>query len=221
MYRESLSREEHHLTTRLEAFGDIVFGFSLSQSALQLTIPQHAADLGANPTRYALYGVTFGILVAYWLRFHRIVSIGYRPERPDLSLLFAFLASISLLPYAMISFARLQSGGDLDQRSGFALYAIIVLLISATGFALEWRGLRRAYAILDEARRTRIWRAIVRSGFSCVALAAGIAIDVTWGMWWAFTPFVLAPLNRLTPLARGPAPARLFDAGTSRPSGVS
>jgi uncharacterized membrane protein len=222
VFRESLSAEDRHLAGRLESFGDIVFGFSLSLSALQLAVPTHAADLMAHPFQWALYGVTFGALVTYWLRFHRIMSIGFRPQRLDLSTLFAYLASISLLPYALITFSRLIGGTPLDQRSGFLFYALIVFAIATTGLVLEWRALRRSYAVLDERHRNLLWRAVLRASISASIFAVAIAIDVLNGIQWAWVPLLALPVAvRLARYGLGGIPERIFGPGTSAPSGVS
>ncbi|HTW83311.1 MAG TPA: TMEM175 family protein [Candidatus Sulfotelmatobacter sp.] len=222
MYRESLSHEERHLSTRLESFGDIVFGFSLSLSALQLSVPTHASDLGDHPIRWLLYGVTFALLVTYWLRYHRIMSVGFRPQQIDRTMLFAYLASISLLPYGLITFSRLMDGTALDEKAGFMFYALLVFAIAATGLVLEWRGLRRSYAVLDGALRERVWRAVVRSSLSAVIFALAIAIDAVNGVHWAWVPLVALPFaNRLGGSRLRAIPERLFGRGTSAPSGVS
>lgn len=221
MYRDQLTHDERHLSTRLEAFGDIVFGFALSFSALQLTIPNHVSDL-ADPIHFFLYGATFAILITYWLRFHRVLTTGFRPDRFDRSMLFGFLASVSLMPWSMQSFVHLLRGTDADARSGFALYLIVLFGVTVFNVILEFRGLAHAYGVLDDAKRARSWQAAVRGSVASIAVVVALAIDVIAGIHWAWVPIVImVPAMRLGIIASRGLAARLFGPGTSSASGVS
>ena len=53
-------------THRLEAFSDLVFGFSLSLLATRLELPAKAEDI-FEATRWGTFVITFGIVCAFWL----------------------------------------------------------------------------------------------------------------------------------------------------------
>ena len=181
VYAQSLPHAERHLATRLEGFGDIVFGFSMSQLALQLAVPQKPEDLVAHPIKYLIYFVTFAILVVFWLRYHRTLATGFRPERRDLILAFTFLAFMGLIPYAMNANLRfgMTANGSIY---GFAAYLICWLVANSTALLLTWRNLGRAWNVLDESERNRLYRSTGTSAYISVLCAALLIIDLTAGV---------------------------------------
>ena len=76
------SRPEHrsHFTRRLEAFSDIVFGFSLAQLALQLQLPARAEDVLDHPIRWVIFFGTFGLITLFWLAHYRMFRLAFEPE---------------------------------------------------------------------------------------------------------------------------------------------
>src|SRR3954464_4237031 len=77
-------------TQRLEAFSDLVFGFSLSLLATRLDIPANPAEV-FETTRWATFIVTFGTICAIWLSHYRIFRHHFVARTPDLVVNFIFL----------------------------------------------------------------------------------------------------------------------------------
>ncbi len=174
-YRDSLPPGERYFAQRLESFGDIVVGFSMSLLALQLEIPKTPDEVFAHSARYAVFFTAFAVVSVFWIHFHRIMSTGFAPRRFDLFLLFAFLAFVALTPYALLTYTRLQ-GADQYSPQGLMLYLAVFLGVIAFGWLLTLRGMRRAWAYLDAAERRRTWGAFVSGGVSIPFFAAALAI---------------------------------------------
>ena len=147
-----------HLKQRLEAFSDIVFAFTLSQSALQLQLPASAADLFSQPIRWVVFFGTFAIIAVFWLAHYRTFRLAFEPERLDIFLNFCFLAAIAVLPFAMQ--AVLKFGSD---RGALALYAAAFAGISLPMALLLRRGLGRRNPRVTDAQRLRLWQACIRN----------------------------------------------------------
>ncbi len=158
-----------HFTRRLEAFSDIVFGFSLAQLTLQLQLPAEPADLLGNPLRWVVFFATFALISGMWLAHYRMFRLAFEPERLDIFLNFAFLAAIAVLPFAMQAIIK-YSGRD----NSYTLYVAAFLGISLPMVILLWRGLARRKASLSDTERLDLWQAFLRN--TCVLLASGIAL---------------------------------------------
>jgi uncharacterized membrane protein len=181
-YMESLPQRERHLASRLESFGDIVFGFSMSQLALQLDLPKTAADLIDNPLKYVLYFGTFGILSGLWLSYHRMMSTGFRPARTDLALAFLFLAFIGLIPYSMYANVRFAAAGPGGASYGFAAYFLCFLVTTLVSATLGTRNLRRTWTFVDEEERSTRMRSIVITAGIATLCAALVVVDIAAGV---------------------------------------
>jgi uncharacterized membrane protein len=225
-YRQALPVGERHLVGRLESFGDIVVGFSMSQLALQLQIPKTPHDVFAHPLNYVIFFAAFGVLAIFWLRFHRIMAIGFAPRPVDVALLFAFLAFVALAPYALVTYMRLIAP-TVVSRESVSLYLGDFLGVATFSWILSIRGMRRAWSVLDETERRAAWRPAL-AGFIIVPtfLVALAAVLVAGPMGFVLL-VLIAPLVRLGmrfapspwPFMLGPQPERAI--GTLEPEGVS
>ena len=196
-YRQTLPLGERHLVGRLESFGDIVIGFSMSTLALQLQIPKTPADVFGHPMNYFVSFAAFGFVAMFWLRFHRIMAIGFAPRRLDLALLFALLSFIALVPFALITYMRLLGPEGSYAAPSVALYLGVFLGISIFSWALNLRGLRRAWSVLDEAERHEAWRPAL-AGFVIVpTFAVAMAAVLTLGPFSFGLLLLMAPAIRL------------------------
>ncbi len=203
-FRQTLAEGERHLVGRLESFGDIVVGFSMSQLALQLEIPKTAHDVFGHGIKYVVFFGAFGLLGVFWLRFHRVMAIGFAPRTLDIWLLFGFLSFVALVPYSLITYTRLVGPAGYARES-VALYLADFLGVSVFSFMLSIRGLRRAWSILDEADRPAAWRPVL-AGFVVVpvflvALASVLAAGPI-ALGWLI---LIGPLIRLA-VGRVPRP---------------
>jgi len=225
-FRQTLPDGERHLVGRLESFGDIVLGFSMSQLALQLEIPKTAGDVFGHGIKYVVFFGAFALLGIFWLRFHRVMAIGFAPRTVDIWLLFGFLSFVALVPYSLITYTRLVGPAGYSRES-VALYLADFLGVSVFSLILSIRGLRRAWSVLDEADRPAAWRPVL-AGFVVVpvfliALASVVAAGPI-ALGWLI---IIGPLIRIAAgrvprpwqfvLGRQPAPAVV----TLEPEGVS
>ena|SRR5437660_144181 len=226
-FRETLSAGERHLVGRLESFGDIVMGFSMSQLALQLEIPKSPHDVFGHSLNYFIFFSAFALLGIFWLRFHRIMAIGFAPRTFDIALLFGFLSFVALVPYSLITYMRLIGPGGSFSRESVTLYLCDFLGVAAFSWILSIRGMRRAWSVIDEAERPAAWRPAL-AGFIIIPtfLIALVAVLATgpfaFGLLVLMGPlvrFAVRLVPRPWPFLLGPQAAG--PVGTFEPKGVS
>lgn len=167
MLRGSTKTGDEKLTSRLEAFGDLVFGFSLSLIALRLDVPARAEEI-FEPARWLTVILTFALICRFWLEHYRIFRHQFVVRAPDMVVNFVFLFGIAILPYAVQTFLRFEM-----QLVPFSLYVGDVALILATLSFLRTRGLRQRRDEADEEGRLRDWQRTVAQ-FAVAVLAAGL-----------------------------------------------
>ena len=170
MFRGATKTRDERLTSRLEAFGDLVFGFSLSLIALRLDVPTRADEI-LEPTRWLTVIVTFAVICRFWLEHHRVFRHRFVVQTPDMVVNFVFLFGIAILPYAVQVFLRFEM-----QLVPFSLYMGDVILVLATLSFLRLRGLLQRRGDPDEENRLRDWRRTV--GQFSVALLATVFLGV-------------------------------------------
>ncbi|HEX4641534.1 MAG TPA: TMEM175 family protein [Chthoniobacterales bacterium] len=143
-------------THRLEAFSDLVFGFSLSLLATRLDIPADPSQV-FDPTRWSTFVITFAIICMIWLAHYRIFRHHFVPQIPDVVINFVFLLGIAVLPYAVQIFLRFTNG-----RDAMVLYFGDLSLVFAALATLRGRALLQRRGDPDTDVRLREWRATVR-----------------------------------------------------------
>jgi len=143
-------------THRLEAFSDLVFGFSLSLLATRLDIPADPSQI-FEPKRWVTFVATFGIICLIWLAHYRIFRHHFVLAIADVIINFVFLLGIAVLPYAVQTFLRFTSDPDAT-----ALYFGDLSLVFAALATLRWRALLQRRGDPDPALRLPEWRATVR-----------------------------------------------------------
>src|SRR5205085_10437196 len=176
----SKPESEERFTHRLEAFSDLVFGFSLSLLATRLDIPETQAEVFA-PTRWATFIITFGMLCASWLAHYRIFRHRFVARPADVIVNFVFLLGIAVLPYAVQTFLRFSDG-----LNAIILYLGDFALILGALATLRWSALRQRRNDDDVKARVREWRGIVRQSILVAVIVA----------------FLLAAKARLIPTAK-------------------
>jgi uncharacterized membrane protein len=177
------------LVRRLESFGDIVVGFSMSQLALQLGLPKVPQDLTNDPLRYFLFFLTFALIAVSWTRYHRMLTTAFAPHRLDLALAFAYLAFIALLPYALYANVRLAFQAD-GARYGFAAYTLCLLGSSAAAALISRRALGRVRGFLADYEVVRLrQRTAIEAGLVVIFFTA-LLVDCVYGI--AGSPVLIA-----------------------------
>lgn len=153
-------------THRLEAFSDLVFGFSLSLLATRLDLPTRVEDV-FDPTRWGTFIITFGIICVIWLAHYRIFRHRFVARAPDVVINFIFLFGIAILPYSVQTFLRFMPGQDAT-----LLYFGDFGLIFAALASLRCRALLQRRGDPDVAGRLKEWRETVRQ-YGIVFLIVG------------------------------------------------
>jgi uncharacterized membrane protein len=141
---------------RLEAFSDLVFGFSLSLLATRLDIPVETSQIFES-TRWGTFIITFAIICILWLAHYRIFRHHFVPQIPDVAINFVFLLGIAVMPYAVQIFLRFTSGLD-----AITLYFGDFALVFAALATLRCRALLQRRGEPDVNVRLKEWRETVR-----------------------------------------------------------
>jgi len=152
MFRGPTKTGDEKLTSRLEAFGDLVFGFSLSLIAIRLDVPSRVEDI-FEPTRWLTVIFTFALICRFWLEHYRIFRHQFIVGTVDLVANFMFLFGIAILPYAVQTFLRFQM-----LLRPFSLYVGDLSLILTTLSFLRVRGLVQRRADPGDEGRLHDWR---------------------------------------------------------------
>jgi uncharacterized membrane protein len=153
--REATRTGDERLTSRLEAFGDLVFGFSLSLIALRLDVPSRVEEL-LEPTRWLTVVITFALICRFWLEHYRIFRHRFVVRGLDMVVNFVFLFGIVILPYAVQIFLRFQL-----QLMPFSLYLGDFILVLTTLSFLRMRCLWQRRTDPDLEGRLSDWRRTV------------------------------------------------------------
>lgn len=161
-------------TSRLEAFSDLVFGFSLSLLATRLEVPATVNEVFES-TRWGTFVVTFGMICVIWLAHYRIFRHRFVAQVPDVVVNFVFLLGIAVLPYSVQTFLRFPGG-----RDAVILYFGDFALVFASLATLRWRALLQRRGDPDTDARLREWRGVVRQSM-VVLVVIGSLIASTVG----------------------------------------
>ena len=121
--------DPQRFTHRLEAFSDIVIGFSLAQLSLSLAIPARVADLLHRPGGFFAFVITFVIICFMWLRHHKWFEHYFVLTPPNVVLNFAILGAIVLLVYALQVFLHFVGRGQ-NFWPAFSLYLCAFALVT-------------------------------------------------------------------------------------------
>ena len=160
-------------THRLEAFSDLVFGFSLSLLATRLDIPADSSQI-FETTRWSTFIITFTIICVFWLAHYKIFRQHFVPEVPDVAINFIFLLGIAILPYALQIYLRFA-----NDRNALVFYFGDFTLVFAALATLRWRALLQRRGDPEPGRRLREWRATVRRSRDAFAGSDSRAPDPT------------------------------------------
>ena len=183
--------ERERFTRRLEAFSDLVFGFSLSLLAFRLDVPANARDV-FNATRVVPFVVTFAIICGMWLEHYRIFHYHFVAYPLEIIINFVFLFGLAVLPFAVQTFIQFPRE-PISLALYFGDFALVLLALSI----LRWRGLIQRRSDLDERERLRDWkRLLVHSTIALIMIAMVVALVTQLvpveSLINYFTPVILA-----------------------------
>ena len=180
--------QQRHTRARLEAFSDIIFGFSLAQLALTLPPPTRFASI--RGVDLLAFTATFAFVCFMWWRHHLAFRDYFSPDRTSIVLNFILLGAVALAAYALESYAH----GHLNTAS-VMLYAIVLGTMFLTMGLMVWRGVKLREGISAEvARRGRGW------GLSFVLMGSVLLLSLLLlplGTSWVATSWLLAPIVRV------------------------
>lgn len=171
------------LTHRIEAFSDLVIGFSLALLGLTLVIPEHAVALLLNLTWLVAYFWTFGIIVLMWLSHHRLFGGFFVPTPLCTGLNFVFLSMLGLIVYFVQVFVHAHTDYDhaialLMYFTAFSVAFVTLGTLFAIGVKTRWHELEGKERFAGLARSVRF-------------LTVGTAMLIGIGA----TPFVFVELH--------------------------
>jgi uncharacterized membrane protein len=164
-------KNRERFTSRLEAFSDLVFGFSLSLLATRLDVPAKMTDI-FDSTRWLAIIATFAFVCRFWLEHYRVFRHQFVAEMADAVVNFAFLFGIAVLPYAVQTFLHFMA------VPAFALYVGDFSLLLATLSILRVRSLRQRRGDPDLEGRLREWRRSLIQ-FLIALLMTGVLIPLS------------------------------------------
>ena len=114
---------DEYFVRRLEAFGDVVIGFSLALLALSLFVPNHAAQLVAHAEWFVAYVWTFAFVCTMWGQHYWTFRHVFVPNRISLLLNYAKLGLIVLLIFfVQVLLRAFEMGNAHDVVVGNELY---------------------------------------------------------------------------------------------------
>lgn len=194
-------RDESEQTVihRLEAFSDIVIGFSLAQLGLSLVIPKHISEIFISAKGSSVLGafvITFMLVCSLWWLHHKIFRHLFVPTPLNVGVNFAALGGILFYAYVMQVLIHLS----FNDPYGFALYCGCYAYIALLFAYLAWYGLRTRGAALPEPLRAEqgdltVRLTILAFGFTALTLTTLIAGQskqlLELGVLFVFVPLLI------------------------------
>jgi small-conductance mechanosensitive channel len=159
------SRSHEQTVRRLEAFSDIVIGFSLAQLGLSLVLPQHAIDFVQRPLGLIAFIVTFIVVARFWWTHFRLFRAFFEPNRVMIVCNFVALAALIVQVFTLQLYLYFVPKNE----------GLVAARIYFAYFALAYGALGCMFALGLWYRRSRLADAERRAGFRD---AAGILCTV-------------------------------------------
>jgi uncharacterized membrane protein len=177
--RQDLPEADQPSVHRLESFSDIVIGFSLAQTALNVIIPAHAIDFVQRPVGILAFIITFSVIASFWWAHSTIFRNYFVPTPTMVFLNFLALGTIVLQVFALqlwLHFGPSQSDGAVAARIYFGIFAVtfgMMALMSGLGTFYQWERLSSVLRRAGVARTIRI---------SCTVV--GVVIGTIYSAHW-------------------------------------
>ena len=162
---------DQRFSARIEAFSDLVFGFSLSLLAGRLDLPASAREV-LTVAKFAPFVTTFAVICILWLEHYRVFRLGFVARSFDVVANFVFLFAVASLPYALQTFVRFNR-----EVISIQLYLGDLGLMFVTLATLQIRALLFGEHEVEEEFRLRVWRRVITKYlFSMVAVLLILAL---------------------------------------------
>ena len=168
---------DERLLHRLEAFSDLVIGFSLALVAFTLVIPAHTADLFRDAWWIITYFWTFAFIGNIWFNHQRLFAEYFVPRPLSIFLNFVLLSMLGLIVFFVQVFGRMRLEHDrfLAFIGYFAIFGLTTTILGVL-FAI---GTRERWPMLDAAARRWGINACVRRFVVGAAVLIGVALSAT------------------------------------------
>lgn len=198
---------EERFLHRLEAFSDIVIGFSLAQVGWALMIPANPAAIYTNPIGLLTFVMTFAIVASIWYSHNRLFADYFVPSGLPVLFNFILLAFVVLLVYMLQVFMHFSQGvADPTAFVGYLACLVVVYGMLALLFALGLRA--RWEALATDKRRFGILSAM-RMGAISAGLVVGCAVAYAAHWPLIYAVIAIAPFALLARLAAARVNARI------------
>ena len=182
--------DSDHTLSRIESFSDIVIGFSLAQTALNLFIPPHPADFITRPIGIIGFTFTFAVIATFWWTHSAIFRHFFVINRMMVFFNFVALALIVLQVFALQMWLHFGASTTDDVKAAriyfgiFALTQVTLALLSGMGMRYRWNELRPS---LQQAGMRRTIQVAFRAvGILIGVLAPSLAgtLTISAGAQW-------------------------------------
>lgn len=164
-------RDERY-TRRLEAFSDIVIGFSLAQLSLNFVIPPRWAAVYSNPVAPVAFAITLVALGIFWFMHHRLFESYFVPRRTTVILNFVTLGLVLWLIYQLQLFARFEAQADGPRAAAACLL----------NYAAVYASTCALYVLCLRLRWPRLGSGLRVEGVALATRAAAVSIGTLAGL---------------------------------------
>jgi uncharacterized membrane protein len=176
---------EERVVHRLEAFSDIVIGFSLAQMTLNLVLPNDPLELFTkHSVALIAFGLTFMIVASMWWAHHRLFTHYFVPTPINIVLNFLSLGGVMFLVYAL----QIWIHAVQHRNVGYAVYEWSIAWVMAVLAVLTYSGVALRADRMDERLARLGYHHALRSaaiavvflflGVASITLASDNAIDI-------------------------------------------
>ena len=176
---------EQRLIHRLEAFSDVVIGFSLAQLALSLAIPKNgAAGLLQHSEPLIAFIITFALVCGMWWAHHKLFTHYFVPAPVMVILNFITLAGVSFAVYS-VQLMLHQAPAPIRGQKPISGHSSMDFVFYLASLAVVYGLLGIQYLYGWSVRRTNLPVHVAFDGLRSalmligVALASGVIAAVT------------------------------------------
>ncbi|HEY8320939.1 MAG TPA: TMEM175 family protein [Candidatus Baltobacteraceae bacterium] len=136
-----LDPRDERVIHRLEAFSDIVIGFSLALLAINLVAPQSVAEIPGHATELATFFVCFFLIAFLWWFHNRVFAHLYVASVGSIVLNIAMLAGVVMLVYTAQIVSNVAKAVHPFDVHGYVLalslwlgiYGVVLVLLGGMG----------------------------------------------------------------------------------------
>ncbi len=161
---------DQRLLHRLEAFSDIVIGFSLAQVGLNLTLPANLSVFFAKPTGLLAFALSFILVSVVWWIHNRLFAHYFVPNMLSIVLNFIVLGSIVLFVFSVQVLVHFKF-----QPAAYEFYCAMLAIIFILLSALYFIGLAKRRGELNAGELREGRRKGTRLGIIAIAIFLAIA----------------------------------------------